>query len=151
MAVSQNYKWGFIDNQGKIIVPLIYDRVYEFKEGLACVAKGGILDTSGSYSRYKKSKYGFIDKDGKTVIPFNFDNTSSGCDYDAGFYGGLAALSKKGKYGFIDKKGKVVIDFKFDEIIYGRGFMDGIKSGVLMDGKKYYIDKTGKILEEIKE
>jgi hypothetical protein len=156
VGVRKNRKWGYMNEAGKVIIPLMYDEIHEFKDGLAAVGKGGtVLDSSlldfGVQNPYKNSKYGFIDRTGKTIIPFTYDNVLWGCNYDAGFYGGLAAVSKNGKYGFIDKNGKVVIDFKFDGIIYGRGFEDGIKSGVLLDGKQYYIDKTGKILEEIKE
>ncbi len=116
MAVCQNYKWGFIKNNGKVIIPLIYDRVFEFKEGVACVGKGGDLDTSGSYARYYNSKYGFIDLNGKTVIPFNFENINYGCDYDGGFNNGIAAVSQNNKWGFIDKTGNEVIPFKYEYV-----------------------------------
>jgi hypothetical protein len=44
---------GFIDKTGKIVIPLIYDNTFEFKEGYGPV---GI-----------KNKYGYIDKTGKQI------------------------------------------------------------------------------------
>jgi hypothetical protein len=139
MAVCQNYKWGFINNKGKVIIPIIYDRVFEFKEGIACVSKGGDLDTSRSYASYYNSKFGFIDMTGKTVIPFNFENINYGCDYDGGFNNGIAAVSQNNKWGFIDKTGKEIIPLIYDQVY---SFSDG-KAEVTLNGRIFYIDKNG--------
>jgi hypothetical protein len=150
LGVKKDGFWGYIDENGKIIIPTIYDEVHEFKDGYAAVGKGGtILDSLlielnlSSNNNFKNSKYGFIDKTGKTVIPFDRDGVYWACNHDAGFYGGLAAVFSDGKYGFIDKTGKVVIPFIFDSIIWGTGFMDNFKCGVLLDGREFYIDKNG--------
>src|SRR5690606_31841971 len=39
-AVYKDDKWGFIDNTGKVVIPIIYDEVDIFSEGLAKVRKG---------------------------------------------------------------------------------------------------------------
>ncbi|MBK7505883.1 MAG: WG repeat-containing protein [Bacteroidetes bacterium] len=56
MSRSERYdKFGFLDNSGKEVIPLIYDDAFRFSEGLAIVEKNG--------------KSGYIDKTGKEVIP----------------------------------------------------------------------------------
>jgi hypothetical protein len=45
-------KWGFIDKTGRVVIPLIYDYVEPFHEGLCRFLKDG--------------KYGFIDKTGRS-------------------------------------------------------------------------------------
>jgi hypothetical protein len=139
LAVRQNHKWGIINSKGEVLIPLVYDRIHAFREGLVCVAKGGELDTSGSYEKYKNSKFGFLDRAGKVIIPFQFDDVRYGCDYDGGFYEGLAAVSRDNKWGFIDKTGKVIIPIIYDEV---GGFYDG-KSPVTLNGREFYINKKG--------
>ena len=34
------YKWGFINRKGEIVIPIIYDKVLSFKGGVALVEKG---------------------------------------------------------------------------------------------------------------
>jgi hypothetical protein len=39
-AVQQGGKWGFVDHQGRLVIPARYDRVKRFSEGLAIVEGG---------------------------------------------------------------------------------------------------------------
>jgi hypothetical protein len=78
---------GFIDKKGDLVVPLIYEKLYTFSEGLVAVKKGG--------------KWGFIDKNNKTVIPFIYDDVS-----EEGFVNGKVKVKKAGKWINIDKTGK---------------------------------------------
>src|SRR4051812_26422164 len=48
-------RWGIVDVNGKEIIPLIYDYVSYFSEGLAYVRLN--------------AKYGYVDRTGKEVIP----------------------------------------------------------------------------------
>ena len=57
--VMINGKWGFIDESGKEVVPLIYDYIESFENGFAEVM---IND-----------KWGFIDESGKEVVPLIYD------------------------------------------------------------------------------
>ena len=59
-AVEKNGKYGFVDEAGKEVIPLIYDDVFDFSEGLAHVKKN--------------DKHGFVDKTGKIVIPLIYDD-----------------------------------------------------------------------------
>lgn len=89
-AVENGEKWGFIDTEGKEIIPCSYDMVSSFNEELAAVCKN--------------NKWGYVNTKGKLVIPCIYD-------YVNDFSEGLASVSKNKKEGFIDKEGKVVIPF----------------------------------------
>jgi hypothetical protein len=92
--VSKNNRMGFINKQGKVVVPLDYENVKVFSNGLAAVMMLG--------------KHGFIDTAGTLVIPAIYE--------DAGYFGnGLAPVKKKGKFGFIDRKGTLVIPYTYYE------------------------------------
>lgn len=115
---SRNDKWGFIDKEGKTIIPFEYDDADYFFEGLARVKKNG--------------KYGFIDKQGKIIIPFEYDDVGS-------FFKGLANVKKNGKWGYIDKQDKTIIPFEYDEV---RPFHQKIVS-VKKNEKWGFIDVEG--------
>ena len=58
-AVNKDGKSGFIDNTGKIVIPLQFDSANGFSEGLALVTL--------------KGKQFFIDTSGRTVFQAKFD------------------------------------------------------------------------------
>jgi len=84
-----NLKFGYIDKSGNAAVPLEYDIVYNFSEGLAVVGKG----TQYNNHRFE-GKYGYIDKTGKELVPLKYD-------YAESFSEGLAAVCLDGKWGYI--------------------------------------------------
>ncbi|HNX89386.1 MAG TPA: WG repeat-containing protein [Paludibacteraceae bacterium] len=88
--VERNYKYGFIDNNGKEIIPLVYDSASDFKNGAAVVMKCDtyyfkdanhefMLKYSGYGSRngikyYQvDSKYALIDIHGNELTGFIYD------------------------------------------------------------------------------
>ena len=95
--VERGGKRGFINKDGKVVVPIIYDYVEDFSEGYAAVGING--------------KYGFIDGSGKLVIPLEYDNIR-------GFEGKLAPVAKQGKWGYIDKSGEEVIPLLYDDFYW---------------------------------
>ncbi len=121
--VSKNDKYGYINKQGKVIIPLQYDfRLGTFHDGLAYVKKDG--------------KYGFIDKNGKIIIPLKYDDARR-------FNEGLAGVKNNGKYGFINKQDKVVIPFQYDSVyIFRKGL-----ALVQKDGKIFTINKKGECVK----
>ena len=58
IAFCDNGKWGFVDNEGKIVIKPTYDEAKSFSNGLAAVSNG--------------DKWGFIDTSGKIVIDYQF-------------------------------------------------------------------------------
>lgn len=88
--------WGFVNKEGKVIIPPKYQQInvfspepsrHPFNEGLANVG----ID----------NKFGFINTEGQTVIPFDYI-------YTEGFKNGKAKVSTGGNFFYIDKTGKCV-------------------------------------------
>ena len=125
-------KWGFKDQNGKVIVAPKYNSFHQFREGLAAISIGGSYDEE--FDMVLGSKYGFIDNTGKEVIALKYESINGG------FYEGLAAVKLDGKWGYIDKAGKVIIHFQYSEAFI---FING-KAKVRKEGKEFFIDKTGK-------
>jgi len=138
--VEDRGRGGFIDQRGRIAIPLCFDAVGDFSEELA---------------RFERDKmWGYIDKTGKVVIEPTFPWAQE-------FSEGLARVQVSGtqlgidaKWGFIDKTGAIVIDER-KETGFGEhsnigsdsaesAFHDGLAI-IEIGGKKGYIDKTGKI------
>lgn len=131
-SVGSGDSYGFIDTEGNLAIPFLYEWAGGFVGDLGGVGKDG--------------KYGFINKKGETVIDFVFDIPSldvlpyypqhnlqavrtgrmRGLLNDRGewvaepkyerLYCGedpLVGLQKDGKVGFVNLSGDVVIDFQF--------------------------------------
>lgn len=59
-------KWGFVDEAGRVVIPIVYDVVSSFHGGLAVVGK--------SYGRGRNLKWGVVEKLGPQVTPnVNYD------------------------------------------------------------------------------
>ncbi|MDE6272585.1 MAG: WG repeat-containing protein [Muribaculaceae bacterium] len=105
MSVSKDEKWGYINEKGNEVIPIVYDDVRE-----PHVIRDRKLIGVG-----KNGKYGFVDWAGKEVIPLEYDLVSR-------FYNGLhdsedydmAAVVKYGKMGFINDKGNILIPFDYE-------------------------------------
>lgn len=130
--VKKNKKYGFIDNKGKLIVPLIYDFALDFTNGRALVNKG--RHTTEDPAGYKPGKYGFIDKTDKEVIPLIYTEAEF-------FNEDRARVGNGEKVGFIDPSGKEVIPLIYDDA--DLHFKEG-KVEVTLGEKTFFIDKNGK-------
>jgi hypothetical protein len=135
-------KWGYVDEAGKVVIPLELYSADVFSEGLAPVRRPDYVANTG-----------YIDKNGAYVIQPQFGSAH-------GFSEGLAAVTMPGgsAWGYIDKSGVVVIQPQFDMAsdfseglaVVGTGIPDAIvdEAGAIMPAygyKKYaYIDKSGK-------
>ena len=58
--VEKDDKSGFIDKEGREVIPCMYDAAGSFSEGLAYVKKD--------------DKWGYIDKTGREIIPFIYES-----------------------------------------------------------------------------
>lgn len=99
-------KWGFKDQNGKVIVEPKYDSFGEFSEGLAWVKTGGTYDQE--YEMFFGGKVGFINNTGKEAIGLKYESAKS-------FTEGLAAVKVNGRWGYINKIGEEIIPFLYSE------------------------------------
>ncbi|MCX6275642.1 MAG: WG repeat-containing protein [Bacteroidetes bacterium] len=115
LPARKNNRFTFITEDGRQIIPNLYDDVDEFSEGLCAVNRNG--------------KYGYISKKGKLEIDFLFDGKASVINRDGELlvkplYDEVGApiddrilFLDSMKYGYLDTHGKVVIAPQF-EIAY---------------------------------
>jgi hypothetical protein len=89
IVVDDEENFGMIDRNGKEIVPLEYEALAYFSEGLAAAKKDG--------------KWGYVNRNGEEVIPPQFDVV-----YD--FKQGKATVKKDDIYFIINKKGQLIVD-----------------------------------------
>ncbi len=150
------FKYGFVDEQGKVKIPYIYDYASEFSCGYALVRKGDktyYIDKNnnpafgshnGKYTffydfsenlcvAFDGEKYGFLDTNGKVALTFEYDDAYN-------FSEGLACVKKGDKYGFVDKRGNVVIDFRYDD---AESFAGGYARVVRNNGKYGFVNAFG--------
>lgn len=116
-AVEKDSKWGFMNEEGKLVIPYMYDAADDFSEGIATAKKDG--------------KVGYIDKNNKIVIPFTFAGAIP-------FSGGVAMVVTQtgpttAKYWMIDKTGAQASPQTYD----GIKFLDDQRYGIIMKDKKY--------------
>ena len=140
-------KYGFIDNSGKFIADPVFDKAFDFSDGLARVAQ--VVPDTG------ESLYGFIDRQGKLIIKPQY---VFALDFREGLAGFAVAGKKTLKMGFMDKLNRVVIKPKFNivgpfseglAVVAQHGTTYLFEGAIYIDeesspGKKVmYIDKRG--------
>ncbi len=117
--VSPEYKWGFIDKDGDIVIDARYDAVGKFSEGLAPANEDG--------------KWGYIDKDGKTIVDFRFKAAHP-------FREGIARVQDfGGEYHFINASGDYIEEMNFTQ---AGEFSNGLAK-VLLANQWGYLDHAG--------
>lgn len=114
-------KWGYIDSEGQLVIPYMFDEANSFSNGLALVKADGLygyIHTDGSYAvapiyteAYPFSEgmacvcleglYGYINTDGAVCIAPQFELAFDFCEG--------AAVVKKGGYGLIDTAGTTLV------------------------------------------
>jgi hypothetical protein len=155
-------KFGYIDTNGKAVIPAQYETVGYFSDDVAWIKtadkKVGYIDKSGAIvlkpqfdvgkefdaetglARIKSGdSWGYITKTGSKV-------TLSGTDIYEDFFDGLARGRQNGKFGWLNSKGEWVIKPEYDG---SRDFKNGyaaVQKGELWG----IIDKSGKVIIEPK-
>jgi hypothetical protein len=98
----ENYKTGYKDASGRVVVQATYDAGSEMKDGFAIIMKG--------------SRRGYINAKGEEVIACKYDDASL-------FEQGLACVQLNGKYGYINTKAEWVLLPIYDNAF---SFRDGL-------------------------
>lgn len=88
VKISQNGKFGAMDNRGIVIVPLMFDEIGVFDDGTAKV-------------QYR-DKFGFINHQGLLVVPLKYDDVGD-------FQNGRALVRQGDEYFMVDKNGQRVL------------------------------------------
>ncbi len=140
--LEQTFKYGYIDETGKMVINPMFESAEDFSEGVAGVCIGnGCYFSPPSETPKEEGKWGYIDKTGAMVIPPQFE-------YVALFHEGLAAVAVGNKWGYIDETGKFVINPQYDS---AAEFDNGVAAVGLKvastDKYQYgYIDRNGKYI-----
>lgn len=129
-------KYGYLDEQGKVVVPPKYESAEPFKSGVAVVGT----------SQFLMGENGLIDTKGNEIYPTIYNdilNLGEGrvalgqaLAIDEPFVGSMYALA--------DTTGEALTDFEFNGI---SDFQDG-KASVYNEEYSYFIDNTGKKLKD---
>lgn len=173
-AEDGRYLYGFLNKQGKEVIPLKYESANDFKEGKAVVrvvdGKYELIDLNGktlqSYSKAfvgalseglmafqqeATGEFGFMNEKGDIVIEPSFAGAQA-------YREGRAVVNTDDtffKYGLIDQAGKFVIEPKYNDIsLLGESRVavgKAIDETIPFAGSKFAIaDLNGKILTEFK-
>ena len=116
-------KWGYVDKNGQVVVPFLYDQATLFDGNWASVRKNG--------------RYAIIDKAGAEVTIYHPLAKLSR------FSGGLAVAKAKisGQWGYVDETGAFVIQPQFDS---ADEFSSGL-AAVSVQGTWFYVTPSGTI------
>ena len=87
---------GFIDKEGRVVIPFEYDRLFDFNNGLAIAwyYEGGNVDNH---------KYFVLNRNGEKM----FDTLEMTDVFD--FNHGMTSFEKDGKWGVIDTLGNIIV------------------------------------------
>ena len=108
-------KYGFMNTQGKLMIPAMYNEVGPFQEGLAVVSKD--------------DKFGIIDKKNQMVVDFQYDEILE-------FVQNRAIVRKGEKYGVIDRLGKLVFPLIYEDI----SIREDSLYEAIEEGRSHYFD-----------
>ncbi len=122
--VYRNKKMGYVNREGKVVIPLKFEMADFFTGNLARVREEG--------------KFGFIDRAGNYVIPPVYNDAKN-------FSEGLAAVHKDIYWGFVNEEGELVIMPQFIDVT---SFKNGIAGFTMDDTYWGLINKTGEIIVE---
>lgn len=160
--VTDDEKFGFIDEKGTLVIPLTYNKYpnyYQFSQFVnnhAIINKNGkfglidslgnqifpaIFEAIGNFGTFtpvsKGKGWGYADEKTKLTIPYQFD-------YAYPFVNGLAIVQKEGLYGLIDLQNKFIIEPMYEAIQQLSKELFILKSDNLF---QLFISKENKIID----
>jgi tetratricopeptide (TPR) repeat protein len=121
--ILQDRRWGYVDRDGRVVIPPRFDAADPFSEGLAAVRQGDVL--------------GYVDLAGTLVLVPTFG--AAGPLVHRPFLNGRAVVKAGDRLGAIDRAGKLVVPARYTEL---GDFSDGL--ALACDGEAYgWIDRAG--------
>ena len=156
-------RWGYVNREGKLLIPAKYDAASQFAEGLACVREGslhGYIDGNGFYKIHPQFhsarsfseglaavvfsvKWGFINRLDQFVVTPLYE--------DAGdFAEGVAPVKWHGRWGYIDRTGSFTIAPRFDDAHKFAGGQASVRIGekwgrVMPTGEVFFAGQRGEL------
>lgn len=132
--VSISGKFGYIDNKGTQILPIIYDSIFESNDDDIEIVE--INNKFGIINRYNKTLLTEVKYD--KILPFQTNNTND--VYKSKYFNkeGFAAVQINDKFGFVDLNGKELTSVKYDHIICSIEYESGGSSGYSEWNRDYY-------------
>jgi hypothetical protein len=95
LPIKIKNQWGYMDLQGKLVIPPSYSEAGFFNEDIAAVVQN--------------EKFGFISKANKFIVDPIYDEVTD-------FFEGRSIVEKNGKFGMIDRNGYTVFEPIFEEL-----------------------------------
>lgn len=135
--------WGYIDRQGKLIIPQTYTKAEPLKNGLATVETNlqyMQLDKNGGVRKTHLSNANLVDEGVSHAPGVESYACDNGKYNDRVFRDGLATASNNGKWGFVDAT-SWKIRAQFDDV---QPFREGL-APVKIGNKWGFIDLSGEM------
>jgi hypothetical protein len=126
---------GFIDQTGKIVIPLSPDyMVMQPTRSVCCFSEGLQSVVVGLKTKWRPNSWGYLDTKGNFAIEPQFGSAEA-------FSEGVASAFGDGGRGYIDHSGKFVIPPQFQEAL---PFSEGLAQVTTTNYLMGYIDHQGK-------
>jgi hypothetical protein len=94
---EKSKKWGFKDEDDKVVIKAKYDKIYEAEHNVSIVVVN--------------KKFGLIDDYGKEILPTIYEEMYL---FSRPVENHFVLVKKNGKWGFLDEKGKETIPIKYE-------------------------------------
>ncbi len=173
LAVRKDGKWGYIDNNGNMVIEPQYDQAYNFTDGIAVVFYGTVTSSGAA----DQGTFFFIDRDnqkldalGEWTNAYVFNaagyarvNGGDGWgminregdvivepvwDATGTFNNGFTYVAKDKLFGIVDESGKLICDPVFDQSIF---FSPSGVALVKEQGKYHLIDAQMNTVADLSE
>lgn len=144
---NEKGRYGFVSEDGTVVIKYKYDEATPFKDGIAKIGKDGkysLIDESGKI--ITKRKYTYIGDFYNGICPVaEGGSTKKGITFTSGSLMGNEATSNNGeKWGLIDKSGKEILKPDYEAM----GELNQ-KLIYILKGKKFgFINSSGNIVIE---
>lgn len=123
LSLRKDRLWGFADEDFRIRIPLVYDKVRSFKYGIAVVEKDDLK--------------GVINPDGRVLVPLQYS------DITIDYIRNRISAKKEDAYDIYDKEGRLLLETDFS---YFSGYWSGNHATFRKDGKMGAMDFNFQIL-----
>jgi hypothetical protein len=129
---------GFIDLNGRLVIPYKFNQAHSFYEGLAAVSLDGIYDYAWDFAEGTGpvaigKMFFWIDKSGDKITTKTWDRVIH-------FAEGLTSFERDKLWGVVDREGTEIMAAKYIAPVV---FTEGMADFKTSFGKQGYLDKSG--------